>query len=449
LLRITHQVLGNPLALPMASVLSAGGAVLLFLFRSPFSGGLKLLFVFGVLPLYEYSVMARNYGISMLLMFGFAALYPRRQQYALLLALVLALLANTNVHSLLIAGVLTCLWLWDETMVGRQGWTAHRLGLLGLAAGLILAAALFALKTTLPDERTVVTSVHHATSLDDYLRPFGRSLRAPWRTMDELMPFPDWIFHGRPGRALQYLLIGALVLGLAVQARLALALLATLVAFGFLFQFVYPGVLRHQGLLLIFALTLYWMNIETGPPVRKNLSARLNTFALLIALPLLLLWTDYYALYKVRQDFRFELSSSAALGKWFRNHPQYREAIILGEPDYFLEALPYYVPQRIFIPRESRFGAWVHFTTEATPVMSLGHLLEVAQMVKAREHQDVFLALGFPTQDFEKSGFKKYPYNKVLTWTPLEWQAFRQHTILMAQFWSSLGDENFDLYKLQ
>jgi hypothetical protein len=281
------------------------------------------------------------------------------------------------------------------------------------------------------------------------LRPFGKSLRAPWQTIDALIPFPNWIFHGRPGRALQCLLIGALVLGLAVQPRLALALLATLVVFGFLFQFVYPGGLRHQGLLLIFALTLYWMNIETGPPVRKNLSARLNTFALLIALPLLLLWTDYRALSAVRQDLRFERSSSAALGQWFRSHPQYREAIILGEPDYILEALPYYVPQRIFIPRELRFGAWVQFTKEATPVMSLGHLLEVAQTAKAREHQDVFIALGFPTQDFEKSSFKKYSYNKVLTWTPLEWQEFRQGTILMAQFWLSLTDENFDLYKLR
>ena len=422
---------------------------MIFLFRSPFSVGLKLLFVFSVLPLYEYSVMARNYGISMLLMFCFAALYPRRQQYALWLALVLALLANTNVHSLLIAGILTCLWLWDETVVGRQDWTAYRLALLGLAASLILAAMLFALKTTLPDERTILTSAHHATSLDDYLRPFGRLLREPWRTIDGLLPFPDWIFHGRPGRALQCLLIGALVLGLAVQARLALALLATFVVFGFLFQFVYPGSLRHQGLLLIFALTLYWIDIETDPPVQKNLSARLNTFALLIALPLLLLWTDYHALYAVRRDFRFERSSSAALGKWFRSHPQYKEAIILGEPDYILEALPYYVPQRIFIPRESRFGAWAQFTKEALPVMSLEHLLEVAQTVKAREHQDVFIALGFPTQDFEKSDFKKYSYNKVLTWRPLEWQAFRQRTILMAQFWSSLGDENFDLYKLR
>jgi hypothetical protein len=364
-----------------------------------------------------------------------------------LLALVLALLANTNVHSLLIAGVLTCLWLWDETVVGRRGFKAHRLGLLGLAAGLILAAALFALKTTLPDEHTIVMPVHNTTSFDDYLRLFGRLLREPWRTLDELIPLSSWI--GRPGRALQCLLIGALVLGLAVQARLALALLATFVGFGFLFQFVYPGRLCHQGLLLIFALTLYWMNIETGPAVRKNLSVRLNAFALLIALPLSLLWTDYRALAVVRQDFRFERSSSAALGKWFRSHPQYREAIILGEPDYRLEALLYYVPQRIFIPRESRFGAWVQFTKEATPVMSLGHLLEVAQTVKAREHQDVFIALGFPTQDFEKSSFKKYSYNKVLTWTPFEWQTFRQSTILMAQFWSALEDEKFDLYKLR
>ena len=66
------------LVLKVLSILIAGAAMLLFIFRSPFPLPLKVLFVFSLLPLYEYAVMARNYGISMLLMFSFAALYPRR-----------------------------------------------------------------------------------------------------------------------------------------------------------------------------------------------------------------------------------------------------------------------------------------------------------------------------------------------------------------------------------
>jgi len=124
LLRIGYQALGSTAALPAVSFLFAGTAIVIFLFWSPFSLGLKFLFAFSVLPLYEYSVMARNYGISMLLMFSFAALYPYRRRRPLVLALVLAMLANTNVHSLLIAGLLTVLWLWGEAVDNRGSLSA-------------------------------------------------------------------------------------------------------------------------------------------------------------------------------------------------------------------------------------------------------------------------------------------------------------------------------------
>jgi hypothetical protein len=450
LLRIGHQALGSSTALPIVSLLVAGAAVMIFLFRSPFSLGIKFLFVFSVLPLYEYSVIARNYGISMLLMFGFAAVYPHRRRYPFVLAVLLALLANTNVHSLLIAGVLTVLWLWDEAVVDRQNLSARQLSLLGLAAGLIFAAALFAVKTTLPDERTILTHALHATSLKDYLDPFVRILRRPWKTMGELIPSPNWFLDGRPLHLLQTLLIGTLLLGLTTRTRLALGLLAAFLMLGYLFNFGYPGELRHQGIFLVFVLVSYWLNAEADSSSRSSLTAaRLNTLALVIVLPLVLLWGDYLAFSKVREDFEFELTSCKALGEWLNNRPEYQDAIILGEPDYSLEALPYYAAQRIYIPRESRFGNWVRFTTESRSVMSLGELLDAAQELKKKEHQTIFVALGFPASQFEQNSPQVYSYNKVLTWTPSEWQRFRQSTKRVAAFWSSRSDENFDLYEIQ
>ena len=449
LLRIGHQVIGSPLALPVVSVLVAGAAVIIFLFCSPFSLGLKFLFVFSVLPLYEYSVMARNYGISMLLMFGFAAVYPHRRQYLFLIMIILALLANTNVHSLLIAAILTVLWLWDEVVIDRRSLSARQLSLLGLAAGLILASVLFAVRTTLPDETTIVTNVYHATSLKDYLVLFAQTLRKPWQTMSLLIPFPDWFLGGQPWRLLQILLVGALILGLAVRVRFALALLAALLALGYLFNFVYGGSLRHQGLVLIFTLVLYWLNAEVSPNFRNPLLAQCHTLALVIVLPLVLLWGDSIAFRQVQRDFKFELSSCKALEQWFSRHPEFQDAIILGEPDYLLEALPYYAAQRIYIPRESRYGNWVRFTTESRPVMSLGELLDTAQELKEKEQQKILVALGFPASYFEQNSSKVYSYNKVLTWTPSEWQRFRQGTELIAEFWSSKRDENFALYVIR
>src|SRR5262249_54195559 len=121
LLHCAYAVTHSVSVLPAVAAIIAGLSLLLFLFRSPFSLPIKLLFTFSLLPLYEYAVMARNYGISMLLMFCFAALYPWRRQHPLLLAAVLAMLANTNVHSLWLAGILAALWLWDVGIVSHIG----------------------------------------------------------------------------------------------------------------------------------------------------------------------------------------------------------------------------------------------------------------------------------------------------------------------------------------
>jgi hypothetical protein len=100
------RMTSSKLVLPVLSLLIGGAAVAIFVFHAPFPRWLKALFVFGGLPLYEYSVMARNYGISMLLLFVFAWLYRSRRKHPLLLGTVVALLCNTNIHSLLLAFVL-------------------------------------------------------------------------------------------------------------------------------------------------------------------------------------------------------------------------------------------------------------------------------------------------------------------------------------------------------
>src|SRR5262249_41431326 len=96
----------------------------LFVLRAPFRWPMLALFALGNVAAYEYAVMARNYGISMLLIFAFAALYSRRQRNGLLLGLILLLLVNTNVHSVLLAGGLALFWLIDLLCEQGLRWTA-------------------------------------------------------------------------------------------------------------------------------------------------------------------------------------------------------------------------------------------------------------------------------------------------------------------------------------
>jgi len=444
LLRVVHAVSRSALVLPITSITVAALAMVLFLYRAPFSLGLKFLFVFSVLPIYEYSVMARNYGISMLLMFCFATLYGKRRKYPLILASVLALLANCNFHSLILAALLTMLWLQDDFIVQRQTLSTREQVAIVFGVCLVALAGGFSLITVLPDDRSVTIGA----SAEYYWRSLLDVLRHPYNIMNELVPVSE---TSRPGHLLQFALIASLVAGLFVRPAFGIVLAIALLTLGTFFVAIYPGKLRHQGLLLIFAITLYWICKETSskeiPSAVGPLRMYAQAVALAIALPTMLVAGDWIAYGAVTMDLTSQLSSAKALGVWLKRAAE-PEAIVVGEPDFNLEALPYYAPQRIYIPREDRFRQWVSFTTEAKAEMSLGELLRTAQRLKREQHVPVYIALGFPTAQFRQNKSISYSYNKMLTWDQSQWEQFRVATQRVAGFWKAVGDENFDLYEV-
>src|SRR5260370_42520444 len=124
LIRGAYFLVGSSGVLWIVSVGVASAAALLLVLRSPFGGPFLALFLFGRVALFEYSVMARNYGISMLLMFLFAACYERYRDRSLVLGVLLFLLANTNAHSVILVGAF--LLFWSVDVANRQGlqWAA-------------------------------------------------------------------------------------------------------------------------------------------------------------------------------------------------------------------------------------------------------------------------------------------------------------------------------------
>jgi len=110
LLRLAYAVFHTPLVLPVLSLAAAAGAVWLWLRYAPFPPELRVLFVAGTLPLYEYSVVARNYGIGMLALFAICVAYDRRFERPLVHGLLLALLANTSAHAAIMLALSTVRW---------------------------------------------------------------------------------------------------------------------------------------------------------------------------------------------------------------------------------------------------------------------------------------------------------------------------------------------------
>jgi hypothetical protein len=143
-----------------------------------------------------------------------------------------------------------------------------------------------------------------------------------------------------------------------------------------------------------------------------------------------------------------EKSSSKSFGRFIMSHPEYHDAIILGEPDYALESLPYYVSNRIYIPRERRFGNRVMFTPANKAQMSLDELLNIAQQVKISNGAKVLIAIGHLDLLNSQRYRISYPYNKTFTWSTRELTALKSQTTKVAEFKKAVGDENYEIYLL-
>src|SRR6266446_6186259 len=121
LLRASYDMFGTRAVLPLLNLLIAAAAVIIFLLRAPFSLWCKALFVFSAIVAYEYSVMARNYSIVMLLMFTYAAVYTAPRRSPLWLVLVLFLLTQTHIIATLLIPFYLFIWLSDWWSARRSG----------------------------------------------------------------------------------------------------------------------------------------------------------------------------------------------------------------------------------------------------------------------------------------------------------------------------------------
>lgn len=369
--------------MPLLHHLLALAAVVLLVFRSPFSALEKALFIFGYFGLFEYNVIARSYVLTMLLLFALAATYSRREERPWPHAVLLALLAQTNTHSLLIS----FLWagLWGLASWRRQGWAAART--LGGPLALWAASVVGAAWQMLPP-----------ADLDTRIAGVGPMIpRHPVWTSGEVLanvffPLPytaGWGLH-RLRLFVAPVMLGATAFlwqGRRQPAALFCGGVALLLA---LFLLKYPGSIRHHGLLLLLLLSTQWVTRQAAdtPPERGALLPR-RWPALLLAL---LLVPQVYGGY---QAFRREMTQVFA-GE--RDTARFLQSRHLYGPDVLLATYPSAISSGVlaWLPREQqayfvelrRFATFVTWTRElqANQRLPLSEVLRRVDEAARRGH---------------------------------------------------------------
>jgi hypothetical protein len=318
----------------------AVAAVGVLLHRAPFRLEARILLVFSYYLLFEYAVVSRSYVLSVLLLFALAANHERRLSRPVSYGVLIALLANTNVHSLVFAACVGALFLADSV---RRGCVLRTIRGLAVATAGGIAAVAQLLPPADGAQHAPVTPLWSAAS---------DSLRGAF------LPLYDW------AGALPFALA---IVGLAsytverCATRLLLLLWGGWGGLFLIFVFRYPGFPRHHGLLLIFLIFVLWLVRLECPQLAHRAPSRLLGALLATAL----VFSTGVAALRGWQEVAFAFSGSAEAAAFLRSLPQDGLPIAAHTPPRAEAVLAHLDSDRRFwYAAHRRFGSYMTWDEE-------------------------------------------------------------------------------------
>ena len=444
-LRAGYAITQSNLVLPVAALIISIATAYLILRYAPFPFWLRLLAVFGAFMGFELSVMARNYGIGVLFMIAACALFPRRDEKPWLPAICLAFMANTSVHAALAALVILFVWIVGDLVDDDRRPALLRPATI-LSLVFVFAAIALAFATAAPTPDMAWASNAREFNADHIIRTIftdpGLALHGVLESnVAAAGEFPWRYLHIDPGVASRIIVDAVLLwLLIAVGRRFvhAAAMVITIIGFELLFREVYSGALRHEAVIAFLLFSIAWLAVDgrSDEKLRRRI-----TFGLL---PLFAVQSA--ALPFIAQRYFFKpATASKAYGKFLATHPQYRDAILMSEPDYLMEAMPYYATNRVYMPRQGEFHYRVYFDqgTKRIQSLNLTQLLDIADRVACGNAAPVLLALGNTDIPWNPLAVKRVQYGARFSWTPEERKLLRQRTTPVASFPQSISDEYY------
>ncbi len=309
----------------------AAGFAWLLLFRAPFPlwirAGLLLCVPFG----YQYSVVARGYGLMTMLWFCLAALYPHRLKHPLWMGLVIGLLFNSELFAVVPALIILGYFIYDAhtSLTWRQWIPACAIsGLLGFIALLALIPPSL-INMGLYKQNNPQAFAEHVSNAfvqhhDEAIAWYQNHIDTPaiqsiLETLNDLQAPLAWIA------------IVAIFIAILPSWRISLFWAAWLGWFYYITTYRYAGTDHHSGLIFIMMVATLWLNrYETA--AAKPAALLHNRFIkgsahALIALVIASNIAAITALYISENEEPY--SGSKAMGKFIDSHALQNESFLM------------------------------------------------------------------------------------------------------------------------
>ncbi len=410
----------NPAAMQALHVLMAAASVFVLLRFSPFSWPVRVTVALGYFFAYEWTVISRNYAISVLLFFVFCTLYGQRWRRFPLLAAVLFLLCHTNVHSLLLVAVFFVVLLVEFAVAYVGTWHAADrclgraiFGFALITAGLVTAAVQLAPPSdsgyapTWTYEWQPARFQHVAGIFTRAYVPLPAERLAFWNSNRLLeagagaAPRPWYAVRLDQAGTVAFGILAAGCLFFLTRPWMAVPYLLGSLTLAAFFYVKYFGSVRHHGFLFLLFVVALWLSTYYQPwhAPRRWLDAGLtfwDRYRVPLLLPLLLVhvWATGRAW---GQEWGGTFSHGRAAAAWVRGaFPDRSRIVCAGDRSSIAVTVVGYLKlDRILYLDRNEFGA--HLILDKRWDQDVRRfLVNRVQALRASQGKDVLLILSYP-----------------------------------------------------
>jgi hypothetical protein len=335
------RLTADPRAMQFVHLLIATATAAAIVWAAPFRLWQRALIIFGYFFLYEFAIISRGYALGLLATVAACVVYVRPRPSPLVLAVLLAFVANTSFYGLILATALALGIAVSGRVRGREA---------ALAAMLYVAAAAVALATLYPKADNVFAREWHNTLEWNRVRATLSLIWAAYVPLPDFTSSAPWnsnLLFGASAFARRAPTTASAVLGAALFSVGAFALrrdraaLATYLSGSFaILAFVYlkyTGGLRHHGHLFVLLLVAVWMTraardeaAAAHPAVARQPAAAVSPPAVWwnAVLVMLLLVQAAAGAYFVVEDVRKPFSVSKQLTAYVRGLPPSAQVVV-------------------------------------------------------------------------------------------------------------------------
>ena len=385
----------------------------LILYKSPFPAIFRVLFSFSYYFLYEYSAIARNYNITILLMFLLATIWKRKQELPFLFCLLVILIINTNLIIWGFGVMVTLLFFYDGKCSHRKFSISHYISLIILVAGFALMFFQIIPRDQASDQSVVSFSFFDLKFPEMILRaPANAIISVGGDPESMVIPF----FFFLCSTAVLFLLVKKVPIFLATILSSAWCI--------YMFMFIYSGGVRHHGYLLIIFIFFFWIRdyykdsdwISRLVPRYILSDAFKHGVFLIVALCLLTTVMRMIAI--IPQEIRYEFSGSKEIAQYIKQNNLEEKNWIGYRSDRCEAILPYFADKKFWYAGIQDYGSYVVWNTEYKLNADLSSEDIITRIHRNfPERKDLLLILSKPLENPEEHGFRLiYQNQKRVFW---------------------------------